>query len=170
NDQPGTAAVGNEGFLSGNDVVIAITSRQCAHRTQVAADARFAHGDDTDQLTADHARKPLLFLLFTAISDDIGRDDFRMSGKPDGGRVGPRKLLDHDGGVAKIATGAAVLFRNGRTEQPQLAGLEPDLLGHDAVLFPLMQVRHNFAIDETPGHFAEHIVVFAENATHHYYS
>src|SRR5690606_32771965 len=45
-------------------------------------------------------------------------------------------------------------------------GLQPDLLGHDAVLFPFMQVGHDLAVDETSRQLAEHIVVFTENATH----
>src|SRR5690606_41742410 len=47
--QPSIATVGNEGFLSGNDVVIAIMPGRGAHRTQIAADARLAHGDDPNQ-------------------------------------------------------------------------------------------------------------------------
>ncbi|MCY1347242.1 hypothetical protein D9M69_333480 [compost metagenome] len=168
--QPGVAAIGDEGLLPGNDVIFAIAARQGAHRAQVAADARLAHGDHADQLAADHARQPLLLLLLGAIGDNVGRNDLRVGGETHGGGIGPRQFLDHHCGVAEIATGTAIFLRHCGAQQAKLAGLQPDVLGHDAVLFPFMQVGHDLTVDETSCQLAEHIVVFTENATHCTYS
>ncbi|MNO69392.1 hypothetical protein D3C76_602460 [compost metagenome] len=168
--QAGVAAVGDKGLLAVDDVIITVAPRRGTHGAQITADARFTHGDHTDQFTTDHARQPLLLLLFAAIGNDVRRDDFRMSGEPHGSGIGASQLLDHHCRVAEVTARSAVFFRHGRAQQAILTGLQPDLLGHDAVFFPLMQVGHDFAVDETAGLITEHVVVFSKYAAHLAYS
>ncbi len=78
-----------------------------------------------------------------------------MRGEADGGGVDAGQLLDHDGGVAEVAAGAAIFLRYRCAQQADLAGLAPDLLGHDAGPLPVGQVGHDLAVNEATRLLAE---------------
>jgi hypothetical protein len=68
--------------------------------------------------------------------------------------------------MAVVATGTTVFLRYTGAQQPGRAGLQPDVPGHDAGLLPVVQMGHDFAVDEAARHVAEHLVVFTENGSH----
>src|SRR5690606_11933675 len=73
-DQVGLVAVGDEGFRAVDDVLIAFTAREGAHRGGVAATAGFGHRQRGEYFAADHFRQPLPTLFFIADVIDVGAD------------------------------------------------------------------------------------------------
>ena len=67
--------------------------------------------------------------------------------------------------MSKITATTIGLGQQG-IEQAFSASLEPDRLGHNALLFPLGIKRHDFALNKAPYLGAELFVVFAVNSSH----
>ena len=159
-DQFRVDAVGDEGLLAVEHVVVALAPRRGAHGLEVAARAGLGHGDGADQLARGHARQPAVLLHLAAIGMDVGRDDVRMQRKAQPAGARARDLLQQHGRMAEVAAAAIGLGQHG-VEQAFAPGLAPDLLGHDALALPFGMVGHDLALEEAAGLLAELFMVFA---------
>lgn len=95
-------AVGDEGFLAVQQVMVSLADGRGLHRRQVAARVGLGHGHGGNQRAADQARQPAPLLRLCAEVGDIGHDHVGVNGKPNAGRIAAGQLLADDGVEAKI--------------------------------------------------------------------
>ena len=118
---------------------------------QVGAGAGLAHGDGADHLAAGELGQPALLLLLGAEAQDVGRDDPGMQRRAERVHAGEAVGAVDDRLMGERAAGAAVFLGDHGAEQARLPGLGPDLARKDFVLVPLVDVRHEFGLQEAVG-------------------
>src|SRR5262249_9623174 len=64
---------------------------------------------------------------------------------------------------SEVGAAATVLLVVFQAEEPELAQARPDRPRHPARRFPLLDVRHDLALDELPHRRAEHLVLLVED-------
>src|ERR1700743_1162158 len=101
-----------------------------------------------------------------AMGEHVVGDDLRMMGKSHRGAIRTGEFLDQNRGVAVVASRAAVFLRHSDAQQTLGACSAPQSRGNDAVVLPLLQMRHDLAIDEAPYLVAKEIVIVAKHRTH----
>src|SRR5262249_24333553 len=95
-------------------------------------------------------RQPALLLLLGAVVQDVGRHDAGMERRTETVEAGERDLAVDHRFVTEGAAGTAILLRHGGAQQARLAGFRPHGAVHDAVLVPLLHVRHELGREEAP--------------------
>ena len=95
-DQIGVLAVGDEGFLAVDDILVAGHPRGRAYGLEVGAGARLGHGDGADQFAGRHLGQPAAFLLLRAIGQDIVGDDAAVHGIAEAADIGPALFVEDD--------------------------------------------------------------------------
>ena len=149
-DQVGVLAVGDEGLRAVEQVAVAGLLRGGLHALQVGAGARLGHGDGADQFAGGELRQPALFLLLGAVVQDVGRNDPGMQRRAERIEAGQHHFpVDHRL-VREGAARPAVFLRHRGAQQARRPGLGPDLAIVDALLVPVLDMRHEFGIDEAP--------------------
>ncbi|MBC8425991.1 2-dehydropantoate 2-reductase [bacterium] len=116
-------AIGDKGFLAIDQVVVAVADCRCLYALEIAAGARFGHGDGADQFAGGHAGKPFLLLVFRAEGLDIGGDDIVVQAPAGSLDQGVRHFFREDRGVKEIAAGAAVLLGLAHAQQARFSRL-----------------------------------------------
>ncbi|MNC86901.1 hypothetical protein D3C83_25880 [compost metagenome] len=95
-------------------------------------------------------------MLLAAKRDDAGGADTGVVAD-DGGEavIGAPHLLFDRALAREVEPDAAVLFRDGEPEQPQLARHLHEIVRNRVVLFDPARARVNFLLDEAPYFFAQ---------------
>ena len=101
-DKIGMLAVGDEGLLAVDDILVAGHPRGRAHGLEVGAGARLGHGDGADQFAGRHLRQPAAFLLFRAVGQDILGDDAAVHGVAEAADIGPALFIEDDRFVGEV--------------------------------------------------------------------
>jgi hypothetical protein len=105
-------AVGDEGLLAGDLVLIALLFRAGLDALQVGTGAGLGHRDGADEFARRHPGQPLALLLFRTVVEDVGRDDRVMQRGAETVDALLGDLLHEHDLVAIVAAGAAIAFGN----------------------------------------------------------
>ena len=164
----GQLAVGDEGLLAVQHVVVTVANRGAADALQVAARAWFGHRDRRDQLARAVAGEPALPLLRRAQPVQVRPDHVvvQLEHRPAGARAGQFLVQDHVEPVVGL-TAATVLLVQVDAQQPGPARGQPDVAGHDPVPLPLIVVGRDLLRDEGPHHVTERVVFLGEDFPFH---
>ena len=92
---------------------------------------------------------------------DIGGNDGIVQADTPAGRADLGACRVEDVFMAPITTGAAIFLGHGRTQDPGLAGLGPDLAINHALLFPAFGIGHAFLGHEAAHRILEHPDILA---------
>ena len=163
--QVGQKAVGDEGLRAVDHVLIAIEHRGGLHPLQVGTGARLGHGDGSDHLAGHQFRQVFVLQRFTAVMQDVRRNDVRMQGKTDAGQPQAPHLFDHHRAVEKVRPQPAVLFRQMRAQHPRLPCLVPEFAVDIALFFPLPMERHRLFFEERSHAVAKKFVLGTEQGS-----
>ncbi|MNP55231.1 hypothetical protein D3C76_1498530 [compost metagenome] len=106
-----------------------------------------------------------MFQRFTAVMQDVGRNDVRMQGETDTGQPQAPHLLDDHRAVQEVCPQPAVLLRQMRAQHPRLPCLVPELTIDIALFFPLSVVRHCFFFEERSHTVAKKFVLGTEQGS-----
>ncbi len=148
-------AVGDEGLRGVDDVLVPGAARAAGHRPYVASGTRLGHGDRADDGPLDHRRQPALALLLAAVLEDVVGDHPAVDIVAPAFLQDTRLLLGDGHLVQDAATGAAVLLRDRRAEQADLARLHPELPVDEPLLGPLGHLRRGFPLEKLPRHIPQ---------------
>ena len=157
-DQVGGLAVGDEGLLAVDDVVVALLARGGPHALQVGAGAGLGHRDGADELAARHFRQPAQLLLLGAVVQDVVRDDGAVHG--DAGRDFRHHALDvlEDGGiVGEGGAEAAIGFRHARQQGAHFAQRPPGGTIDHFLRAPFVGVRRQILGEKLAKLVAKHV-------------
>ncbi len=154
-DETRVLAVGDEGLLAVDDVLVAVEFRGRSHGLQIGAGAGLGHGDRGDELAGGELRQPLFLLLFRAVMQEIRCHDAAVHGVAPAGDARADLFLDQHLLVRERAARAAVSLGDHRAEKTRRARLVPDFAIDDALAFPALDMRHAFALEKAPRAVAE---------------
>ncbi len=164
----GQDAVGDEGLLPGEDVVVTRVHGSGPDALQVGPRARLGHRDRRDRRTGAQPGEPPLRLLVVRARHEVGRDHVVEEREGAAVDAAARHLLADDGVVAEVRRPApAVLLGELEAEQPLCAGLRPDLAVDDSVALPLLVEGHGLLVEEGPDRLAERLVLGIEDRAGH---
>ena len=163
-DQVGEDAVGDEGLLAVEQVMVALVGGGGADPLQVRARAGLGHRDRRDQLAGAQAGEPALLLLVGRRRAEVGDDHVveervRRAVHPAPGHL----LVDHHVVAEVVGAAAAVLLVELECEQALRAGLGPRVPVDDAVGLPLLVPRHDLLVEEGADRVAEGLVLVVED-------
>ena len=119
----GDAAVGDEGFLSVEDIFIALPFSEAGDCASVRTGLRFGQGEGCEFFTGAQYRQKLLFLFLTSTDVDSHRPDGNMA--PDHhccGQAGSGNFFQDDTITDFPHLTAAVFFGEGYSEKTQFSG------------------------------------------------
>ena len=126
------------------------------HALQIRAAVGLGHGEAGDHLARGHAGEPALLLLRGAVARQVVcGDHVDLLSRAPAGIAGAAKLVGEDRLVREGAAGAAVLGRDVRQEEAELARLAPHGAVGGAGLEPALLVRRDVLGDEPPRELAQ---------------
>ena len=112
-DQVGVLAVGDIGFGTRDDIVIAILFRGRADTLEIGAGARLGHRDGGDQFARNHLGQIFLLLFLAAIGNDVIGNDIGLQ-RDTGRRSGIGEFFIDHGIIAEIQPQPAIFLGHGR--------------------------------------------------------
>ena len=167
-DQVGEDAVGDEGLLAVEHVVVAGVDGARADALEVGPGARLAHRDRGDGLPRAQAGEPASPLLLRGARREVRDDHVVEQRERRPVDAAARQLLADDHVVAEVGRpAAAVLLVELEPEQALRAGLHPHLAVDDAVALPLVVERHDLLVEEGTDGLAERLVLLVEDRAGH---
>ena len=163
--QIGQVAVGDKSLGAVDHVLIAVQNRCGLDALQVGTSARLGHGNGRDHVPGDQFGQVLVLQRFTAVMQDVRRDNIRMQGKADAGQPQAADLFDHHRAVEKIRAQTAIFLWQVGTQHARLPRLVPQVTVDIALLFPLPMEGHGVLFEEGAHALTEEFVLRAEQGS-----
>ncbi len=152
-------AVGDEGLGAVDDVVLAFSHCLGLDPLEVGTGAGLGHRDGGHDRAGGHLGEPLLLLLLGAVVQQVVRDDAAVQRGSPAAVTDASLLLDQDRLVEERPASPAILLRDRRAQQPQLAGAGPQLTVDALVVDEPLDVGLDLLLAERAGELAEVVEV-----------
>src|SRR3954452_756840 len=144
----------------------ALSTRRAAHPAQIRAGLRLCHCDGADQFAGGETWQPALFLLLTAVLQDVWCNDSVVQRDSEIGKPDAVEFLDDHDFVPERPAGSAISLRHAGAQQSSLAGTAPCRWIDTPFVPPAIAVRHDFALHEAP-HRVAHQAQFLDDCRVH---
>src|SRR5882757_3336683 len=150
NDEVAANPVGNEYFLSVDDVMVAILNGARLDILHIAAAAWLGHAQGADSIPAYHPGQPRLLEFLVFARHEVGCNDFRVDeeGAARPAHAGSPKFFDDDDVIEPVGSRAAISFGNIAAKKAKFTRLSPQLARETPLAFPLGMIGRDLFLDK----------------------